>query len=559
MHSGIRFAFVLTCCLAIAAGVVCWLGVRSGWSWARPSADSITSARPDQETDPYRVWLSDAGAAGGDTRLFVERRTLDNAVGSLNPYAETIKDPTSLGELRDALRMRGPREMVSLRARYDGLNLGSPPTSAQAIRAIPLARAIAYASMQGGEFDQAARWLETGLELSQLKEFPPIIRAEFHALLGINALRRGEIENCLECAGPSSCILPIAPAAVHRRKDGSREAIRQFTEYLKSEPGDLRVRWLLNLAYMTLGEYPDGVPREYLVPLDGFRSKLDVGRFENVASAVGLTARGPNLAGGSILDDFDGDGLVDVFSTSIDCDRGASLFLNSGNGSFRDHSASAGLDSEIYVLNAVRGDYDNDGDPDILLLRGAWDVPAPLSLLRNRGDGSFEDVARASGLGEPISSESAAWGDFDNDGWLDLFVCGEFHNSDPDPARASSSRPVGVGSITTSATAPSRTSRPRPESPTSGWPRARRGVTSTATAGSTCSSRACERIAGSTTTRATEPSRTSRTRWASRAARRASRAGSGTSTTTACSTFSSTITTACSPTSWHIISAGKSR
>ena len=65
---------------------------------------------------------------------------------------------------------------------------------------------------------------------------------------------------------------------------------------------------------------------------------------------------------------------------------------------------------------------------------GRWDNPAPLSLLRNKGGGVFEDVTRASGLGEPISSESAAWGDYDDDGWLDLFVCGEYHIRDPDPA-----------------------------------------------------------------------------------------------------------------------------
>ena len=68
------------------------------------------------------------------------------------------------------------------------------------------------------------------------------------ALLGINALRRGEQDNCIACVGPSSCIFPIAPEAVHTRPAGSREAIEQFTAYLDEWPGDLRVRWLLNLA-----------------------------------------------------------------------------------------------------------------------------------------------------------------------------------------------------------------------------------------------------------------------------------------------------------------------
>src|SRR6185312_12411389 len=81
---------------------------------------------------------------------------------------------------------------------------------------------------------------------------------------------------------------------------------------------------------------------------------------------------------------------------------------------------------QIYALNATRTDYDNDGDLDVLLLRGAWEFPLRMSLLRNRGDGTFDDVTVTSGLNEPIASESAAWGDYDNDGWLDVFVCGEF-------------------------------------------------------------------------------------------------------------------------------------
>ena len=77
---------------------------------------------------------------------------------------------------------------------------------------------------------------------------------------GVAALRRGEIENCVACCNESSCIFPLAAAAVHRRTAGSREAIEHFTRYLRQRPEDLGVQWLLNVAYMTLGEYPEGVP-----------------------------------------------------------------------------------------------------------------------------------------------------------------------------------------------------------------------------------------------------------------------------------------------------------
>ena len=185
---------------------------------------------------------------------------------------------------------------------------------------------------------------------------------------------------------------------------------------------------------MTLGEYPEQVPPAYLISLDRFRSKLAMQRFENVATRVGLAARGPNLAGGSIFDDFNGDDRPDLFMTSIDADRGASLFINRGDGTFEDRSAAAGLGEQVYALNVARADYDNDGKPDVLLLRGAWETSARLSLLRNKGEGVFEDVTMPSGLGEPLSTESAAWGDYDDDGRLDLFVCGEYHGDAPDAA-----------------------------------------------------------------------------------------------------------------------------
>ncbi len=181
------------------------------------------------------------------------------------------------------------------------------------------------------------------------------------------------------------------------------------------------------------GRIPGESPACFFIPLNTFRANLDVGRFENVAPRVGLGVRGPNLAGGSIFDDFSGDSLPDLLTTSIDADTGASLFINRGDGTFDDYSTAAGLSEQVYALNLARADFDNDGNLDVLLLRGAWEKPARLSLLQNKGGGVFEDVTIAAGLGEPISSESAVWGDYDNDGLADLFVCGEYggHTTNP--------------------------------------------------------------------------------------------------------------------------------
>src|SRR5208282_1033431 len=102
-------------------------------------------------------------------------------------------------------------------------------------------------------------------------------------LQGVTALRRGETENCIMCRGESSCILPIGPAAVHTRPEGSRLAIRHFTEYLRQFPDDLEVRWLLNLAHMTLGEHPNKVDPRFLISLDRFRnSEFDIGKFRDI-------------------------------------------------------------------------------------------------------------------------------------------------------------------------------------------------------------------------------------------------------------------------------------
>ncbi len=349
--------------------------------------------------------------------------------GTANGFTGPIEDRGSIEQVCDAISTRARRGISACLEELRSISKVDPARNLRAFRAEGRVTSLL---MYQGRFDEAAIWAERAMNDASAAGVPAGLQANLHALLGVVHMRRGETENCLDCRGPSSCIFPIAPAAVHLKPSGSREAIRQFTEYLRQRPEDLGVRWLLNVAYMTLGESPHKVPPEYVVSLDAFRSKLDIGRFNNVAPQVGLNERGPNMAGGSVFDDFTGDGLPDILTTSMDVDLGASFFVNRGDGTFEDRSARSGLKAQPYSVNCAPADFDNDGWLDVILLRGGWENPARLSLLRNKGDGLFEDVTVAAGLGQPIASHSAAWGDFDNDGRLDLFVCGEYATSSGD-------------------------------------------------------------------------------------------------------------------------------
>jgi hypothetical protein len=344
-------------------------------------------------------------------------------------YTGTIADRASLSQVKAAVKGRAQRGIAELSSRLRSI---APGSSDRALASFQLHASIALLLMYEGKFEEAAASTQSALAESTEANVPPGLRANLEAMLGVINLRRGETENCIECVGPSSCIFPIATEAVHQKPSGSREAIRHFRAYLDQRPEDLGVRWLLNIAYMTVGEYPDKVPREYLIPLGPFHSRLNFQRFENVASRAGLTVRGANMAGGSAFDDFSGDGLPDILTSSFDVDLGASFFVNRGDGTFEDRSLSSGLASQPLAVNVSQADFDNDGRLDVLLVRGGWETPYPLSLLRNKGEGVFEDVTTAAGLAEPIASHCGAWGDFDNDGNVDLFVCGEFGTSDQD-------------------------------------------------------------------------------------------------------------------------------
>ncbi|MGH9870215.1 MAG: FG-GAP-like repeat-containing protein [Candidatus Polarisedimenticolia bacterium] len=261
---------------------------------------------------------------------------------------------------------------------------------------------------------------------------PERVMREF---LAVAHMRIGEQDNCIAHHGIDSCLLPIKGSGVHADQRGSRAAISELTSLLQEDPANLDLRWLLNIAYMTVGEWPDKVPEALLIPPSVFEAEYDVGRFYDVAPRAGLAVRG--RAGGGIMEDFNGDGLLDVMVSAQGMSDQMRLFISQGDGRFDETTERAGLIGEIGGLNLVSADYDNDGAVDILVLRGAWlrkGGHIPNSLLRNNGDGTFEDVTEQAGLLSFRPTQAAAWGDYDNDGRLDLFVGNESSAEDRHPS-----------------------------------------------------------------------------------------------------------------------------
>ena len=243
--------------------------------------------------------------------------------------------------------------------------------------------------------------------------------------LGVSYLHLSEMENGVYRDSGSIDIFPPQNPSKHFEKpENSKLAIQYFLSFLEQSPNDLQVRWLLNLAYQTLGEYPGGVPQKYLIPPGTFASKENIGRFTDVARASGLNVF--SAAGGVIVDDFENNGLLDVITSSVDVCDPLHYFHNNGDGTFTDRTTQAGLSDQLGGLNLLQADYNNDGCMDFLVLRGGWEFPIRKSLLRNNCDGTFTDVTQKSGLGTALAaSQTAAWADIDNDGNLDLFIGNE--------------------------------------------------------------------------------------------------------------------------------------
>ena len=191
--------------------------------------------------------------------------------------------------------------------------------------------------------------------------------------------------------------------------------------YVEFDLADPPGGWL-GCRYKGLSSYcgPQGIPGQ----ADRLYRNLGGGRFAEAGEGAGISRhRLPGL--GVVLSDLDADGDPDIYVAN-DSEPNL-LFRNEGGFRFREIGAAAGLacseDGRAQAGMGVHsGDYDRDGDFDLFVTNFSDDVN---TLYANRGDGTFDDATHAAGLGgvvQPFLGWSTAFLDYDNDGWLDLFV-----------------------------------------------------------------------------------------------------------------------------------------
>lgn len=154
------------------------------------------------------------------------------------------------------------------------------------------------------------------------------------------------------------------------------------------------------------------------------------GTFTDASAISGINHLDGGHAG--IWGDYDNDGDMDLFitnnSTTISQSPPIStsgknvLYRNNNDGTFTDVTDAAGLGAVATSIEATWVDYDNDGHLDLHVVNGGIQKDEPDNLYRNNGDGTFTDVAETAGVLNTGNGEGAAWGDYNNDGFMDLYA-----------------------------------------------------------------------------------------------------------------------------------------
>jgi hypothetical protein len=340
------------------------------------------------------------------------------AVNNIDKPANWNEDPRLICEYRQQAvdRVNGALSKVlapdgqSLRAAYTPLEVieGHVSLGQLAAYAGDLARTVA-------EFEEAHRLAE--------RDNPAAV-PDLEQMLAIAAVQQAQIDNGIFKTPGDRCLLSTNGSATLSKPEAFDQGVRRLQALLDKRPDEVELKWFLNAAFMSIGGYPGRVPSRHLISPDAFKSPEDVGRFVDVAPQAGVESF--SSAGGVIVDDFDNDGRLEILTSNFDSCGRMQLFRRRADGMFEDRAEQAGLGDQLGGLNLSQADYNNDGCKDVLVMRGGWELAQRRSLLRNNCDGTFTDVTAAAGLLTPVtSSQTAVWTDIDNDGLIDLFVGNE--------------------------------------------------------------------------------------------------------------------------------------
>jgi tetratricopeptide (TPR) repeat protein len=359
-------------------------------------------------------------AATGSVKYVLDVGGLSEAEAVLRDFPKAPdwnQDPRSICQARiDSLAAARQPFGDFFSPRMEAVRKTRPPFEVMQAH-LGLAQLLAYE----GAMDRALPQYRDAYQIARASV--PAAIATLEEMLGLAYLHKAEMDNGAYRTPSDVCLIPPRPGQSFQKPADAEKAIEYFLNDLRRKPDDLEVRWLLNLAFMAVGKYPADVPRPYLIPPSAFASIDDIGRFTDVAPQTGLNVFA--TAGGVIVDDFSGSGRFDVVTSNFYSCGPLHYFGNNGDGTFTERTSAAGLKDQVGGLNILQTDFNNDGCKDILVLRGGWELPQRNSLLRNTCDGTFTDVTVEAGLAKPTSTQTAVWTDINNDGLLDLFVGNE--------------------------------------------------------------------------------------------------------------------------------------
>ena len=225
----------------------------------------------------------------------------------------------------------------------------------------------------------------------------------------------------------------------HLRHGAPEKAVENFKESLRLKPRDPETLWNLWTAYSQIGGYPEELPEEFRIAASGNsrqqrdspepefsltdnRTNLTAMQTDNHFTDIAPELQMDKVDGGrgSAWGDYDNDGDLDI--VAVGTYQPHALFRNNGDGTFTNTADAAGIADPRGGWGSLFADYDNDGYLDLYITRGGWSGAAENTLYHNNGDGTFTDVTHTAGVADPQSSFCAAWADYDNDGDIDLYI-----------------------------------------------------------------------------------------------------------------------------------------